>query len=71
MEKLLSTLVSQKFTGKGESIGNQIEECKKHIAYKYQITDMSQIVVYEDEGFSGKNTKRPQISTNAQSLSKP
>ena len=50
-----------KFTGKGESIGNQIEECKKHIAYKYQITDMSQIVVYEDEGFSGKNTKRPQF----------
>ena len=34
-----------KFTGKGESIGNQIEECKKHIAYKYQITDMNQIVV--------------------------
>lgn len=50
-----------KFTGKGESIGNQIEECKKHIAYKYQITDMNQIVVYEDEGFSGKNTKRPQF----------
>ena len=41
-----------KFTGKGESIGNRIEECKKHIAYKYQRTDMSQIVVYEDEGFS-------------------
>ncbi len=50
-----------KFTGKGESIENQIEECKKYIAYKYRITDMSQILIYEDEGFSGKNTRRPQF----------
>lgn len=50
-----------KFTGKGESIENQIEECKKHIAYKYQITDMNQFLIYEDEGFSGKDTKRPQF----------
>lgn len=48
-----------KFTGKGDSIENQIEECKSHIAYKFHITDMTQILVYEDEGFSGKNTKRP------------
>lgn len=49
-----------KFTGKGDSIENQIELCKGHIALKFNITDESQILVYEDEGFSGKNTKRPQ-----------
>lgn len=50
-----------KFTGKGESIENQIEECKRHITYKYNISDMNEILIYEDEGFSGKNTKRPQF----------
>lgn len=42
-----------KFTGKGESIENQIELCKTYI--KNRNSDI------KDEGFSGKNTKRPQF----------
>ncbi len=49
-----------KFTGKGDSIINQIEACKKHIAYLFNIQDENRFLIYEDEGFSGKNTKRPQ-----------
>ena len=48
-----------KFTGKGESIGNQIELCKDYILREFNIDDDNLIEIYEDEGFSGKNTKRP------------
>ncbi|SMC17316.1 site-specific DNA recombinase [Clostridium acidisoli DSM 12555] len=44
-----------KFTGKGESIENQIELCKNY-ALNLGITEF---IVYEDEGFSGKNIDRP------------
>ncbi|MEG2057919.1 MAG: recombinase family protein [Romboutsia sp.] len=47
-----------KFTSKGESIENQIQLCMdygKNIGVK-------DFLVYEDEGFSGKNTNRPQFS---------
>lgn len=51
-----------KFTGKGESIDNQIEMCKAylkmHFSDKY---DYMNITVFEDEGFSGGNTNRPQF----------
>ena len=46
-----------KITGKGESIINQIELCKhegKHLG-------IDEFIIYEDEGFSGKNIKRPQF----------
>lgn len=48
-----------KFTGKGESIGNQAELCKEYIRVHYGDTDAEQTVVYEDEGFSGGNLNRP------------
>lgn len=48
-----------KFTGKGDSIETQIEKCKGYIALNFDITDDSEFMVYIDEGFSGKNTKRP------------
>lgn len=48
-----------KFTGKGESIENQIEKCKKFIEFKFNI-DSSNVEVFIDEGFSGKNENRPQ-----------
>lgn len=48
-----------KFTGKGESIENQIELCKEYIARVYGEEYEKKIVVYEDEGYSGKNTARP------------
>ncbi|WP_300347609.1 recombinase family protein [Clostridium sp.] len=50
-----------KFTGKGESIENQIIKCKKFIEYKFHdICDENDIEIYIDEGFSGKNENRPE-----------
>ena len=48
-----------KFTGKGESIGNQVELCKEYIRAHYGETALKNIVIYEDEGFSGGNLNRP------------
>lgn len=50
-----------RFTGKGESIENQIELCKKYIDVNYPDTPEENIFIYEDEGFSGGNTERPQF----------
>lgn len=47
-----------KFTGKGESIENQIEKCKKFIEFKFNV-DSENIEIFIDEGFSGKNEDRP------------
>ena len=49
-----------KFTGKGESIENQIELCKNQLINKYNI-DETNIKIYQDEGFTGYNTNRPQF----------
>lgn len=49
-----------KFTGKGESIGNQVEMCKDYIALHYPNVKNT-ISIFEDEGFSGKNLNRPQF----------
>lgn len=50
-----------KFTGKGESIENQIELCRQHIRIHFPNTDESNILVYEDEGYSGGNIDRPKF----------
>ena len=50
-----------KFTGKGESIGNQIELCKAGIRTAYSDISDDAILIFEDEGFSGGNTNRPQF----------
>lgn len=50
-----------KFTGKGESIENQIELCRKYIAMHYGREEAEDALVYEDEGFSGGNMERPQF----------
>ena len=47
-----------KFTGKGESIENQIELCRRYIEMNGK---GMQIEIYEDEGFSGGNLDRPQF----------
>lgn len=47
-----------KFTGKGESVENQIQLCKEYAQYNLQISDF---FIYEDEGFSGRNTDRPEF----------
>jgi site-specific DNA recombinase len=46
-----------KFTGKGESIENQIHECKEYCTR----LGISDFLVYEDEGFSGGSTNRPEF----------
>lgn len=48
-----------KFTGKGESIGNQIELCRAYIRMNDGEDAAEKAVVYEDEGFSGGNLNRP------------
>lgn len=47
------------FTGKGDSIENQIELCKNYLEKYYP--DINEFKVYEDEGFSGGNTNRPKF----------
>ena len=48
-----------KFTGKGESIGNQVELCKEYIRNLFGEEYVERCVVFEDEGFSGGNLMRP------------
>lgn len=50
-----------KFTGKGESIENQIELCRQYIASHYSQEEADAALVYEDEGFSGGTLERPQF----------
>ena len=51
-----------KYTGKGESIGNQIEECRGYLRYNYpEEYENMNIVEFEDEGYSGGNINRPQF----------
>ena len=49
-----------KFTGKGESIENQIEMCEKYIKSHF-LEGEHFISIFEDEGFSGKNLNRPKF----------
>ena len=48
-----------KFTGKGESIGNQVELCREFVRMHYPGIGEEDVAVYEDEGFSGGNLERP------------
>lgn len=50
-----------KFTGKGESIENQIEMCRQYIRLHFGEKAANGVLVYEDEGFSGGNLERPQF----------
>jgi site-specific DNA recombinase len=50
-----------KFTGKGESIGNQIELCRQYILTHYGESFADSALIFEDEGFSGGNLERPQF----------
>lgn len=50
-----------KFTGKGESIENQIEMCRQFIRVRYGDEAADNALVYEDEGFSGKSLERPKF----------
>ena len=41
------------YTGKGESVENQIEMCRQYIRLQFGDDAAEQALVYEDEGFSG------------------
>ena len=48
-----------RYTGKGESIGNQIDLCREYVRTHYGDAAAEHAVVFEDEGFSGGNLNRP------------
>lgn len=48
-----------KFTGKGESISNQIDLCREYIALHSGEEAARTALIFEDEGFSGGNLNRP------------
>lgn len=48
-----------RFTGKGESIDNQVEMCREYIRTAFGASYGDEAVVFEDEGFSGGNLNRP------------
>lgn len=62
MEKVFA-IYSRKsrFTGKGESVENQIEMCREYLRIHFGEDEAEKAVIYEDEGFSGKNLDRPQF----------
>lgn len=49
-----------KFTGVGESIENQIDMCKDYANNKFK-NDKIEFCIFEDEGYTGSNTNRPQF----------
>ncbi|AKN32632.1 serine recombinase [Clostridium carboxidivorans P7] len=55
---MIAAIYSRKsvFTGKGESIENQVQMCKEYGEKNLGIKDF---IIYEDEGFSGGNINRP------------
>lgn len=54
-----------KFTGKGESIENQIELCMEYAQSHFKDV---YIQIYEDEGFTGANTDRPKFKQLMQDI---
>lgn len=59
-----------KFTGKGESIGNQIELCREYIRNMFGAEWVEGCEVYEDEGFSGGDLKRPDFQRMMENVRK-
>ena len=49
-----------RFTGRGESIENQIQMCKEYAINNIGLSE-KEFVIFEDEGFSGGNTNRPEF----------
>lgn len=49
-----------KYTGKGESVENQIDLCKQKLLSKFPDIDLNEdVIIFTDEGFTGANTNRP------------
>ena len=50
-----------KLTVKGESIENQVQMCKNYANLQLKNKLITEFLIYEDEGFSGGNTNRPEF----------
>lgn len=59
-----------KWTGRGDSVENQIAMCRDYIQSNIEEARQAKIVVFEDEGYSGKNTDRPQFQKMMQEIKK-
>lgn len=59
-----------KWTGRGESIENQVRMCREYIERYMKDADNAEICVFEDEGYSGKNTKRPEFQRMMREIKK-
>ncbi len=59
-----------KWTGRGESVENQLAMCRDYIQYNIEGSGAAQVIEYEDEGYSGKNTNRPQFQKMMQEIKK-
>ena len=57
-----------KFTGKGESIGNQIDMCKEYVKNFFGPEYLDKIEIFEDEGYSGGNLFRPDFQRMIQAV---
>lgn len=55
-----------KFTGKGESVENQVQMCKEY----GKALGVTEYLIYEDEGFSGGNIDRPEFQKMLQDAKK-
>ena len=55
-------------TDKGESVENQLEMCREYIRNRFG--DNNKIIIYEDEGYSGKNTARPMFRRMTEDIKK-
>ena len=59
-----------KFTGKGESIGNQVDLCREYVRSMFGEQYADRCVVFEDEGFSGGNLFRPDFQRMMEEIRK-
>lgn len=50
-----------KFTGRGESIENQVEMCRNYAELHFGAEQAEKLLIFEDEGFSGKDLERPKL----------
>lgn len=57
-------------TQKGDSLENQVAMCKAYLTAKIPEAGTARITVYEDEGFSAKNTDRPQFQQMLRDLAR-
>lgn len=66
---MIAAIYSRKsvFTGKGDSVENQINLCKE---YAQKNLGINEFIIYEDEGFSGGNTNRPKFQELLQDIRK-